>query len=235
MEAVVVAQLDDDWNVVPGTERTLEADTLCLSYGFLPSLQLTSLLGCELLYEERAGGWITWHDGNQQTSVEGVYVAGEAGGIGGAEVAGEEGRVAAIAAARSLGRLASGDRQQQEQRARNRLRSARRFAELVGDMLAIKPGLFGIITDDTVVCRCEEVTAGQVKAALVAGDLSVRGVKTRTRAGMGLCQGRMCGSLVRQLISRETRTPMHEVPLDTPRPPVKPVPIRALLSTSADF
>jgi NADPH-dependent 2,4-dienoyl-CoA reductase/sulfur reductase-like enzyme len=229
MEAVVVARVDDDWRVVPGTERTLEADTLCLSYGFLPSLQLTSLLGCKLHYAERAGGWITWHDSNQQTSLEGVFVAGEAGGIGGAEVAEEEGRLAGIAAARSLGRLASGDRQRQEQRARKRLRSARRFAELVGDMLAIKPGLFGIITDDTVVCRCEEVTAGQVKAVLASGDPSVRGVKTRTRAGMGLCQGRMCGSLIRQLISKETRTPMDEIPPDTPRPPVKPVPIQALL------
>jgi len=92
-----------------------------------------------------------------------------------------------------------------------------------------------IITDDTVVCRCEEVTAGQVKAALVVGDPSVRGVKIRTRAGMGLCQGRMCGSLIRQLISRETRTPMSEIRLDTPRPPVKPIPIGALLSSSADF
>ncbi len=235
VEAVVVARVDDDWNVVPGTERTLQADTLCLSYGFLPSLQLTSLLGCKLLYEEQAGGWITWHDGDQQTSFEGVYVAGEAAGIGGAEVAEEEGRIAAIAAARSLGRLASGHRQQQERRARKRLRSARRFARLAGDMLAIKPGLFGIITDDTVVCRCEEVTAGQVKAALVVGDPSVRGVKSHTRAGMGLCQGRMCGSLIRHLINKETRTPMSEIRLDTPRPPVKPVPIRALLSSSADF
>ncbi|HXZ43516.1 MAG TPA: (2Fe-2S)-binding protein, partial [archaeon] len=170
-----------------------------------------------------------------QTSFEGVYVAGEAAGIGGAEVAEEEGRIAATAAARSLGRLASGHRQQQERRARKRLRSARRFARVVGDMLAITPGLFGIITDDTVVCRCEEVTAGQVKAALVVGDPSVRGVKIRTRAGMGLCQGRMCGSLIRQLISRETRTPMSEIRLDTPRPPVKPIPIGALLSSSADF
>ncbi len=234
MEAVVVAQVDDNWNVIQGTGRTLEADSLCLSYGFLPSLQLTALLGCKLVFEERAGGWITWHDGNQETSIEGVYVAGEVGGIGGADVAGEEGRTAAIAAARSLGRLAASGRQQQEQRVRKRLKSARRFAEVVGDMMAIKPGLFGIMTDDTVICRCEEVTAGQVKEALVDGDPSVRGVKTRTRAGMGLCQGRMCSFLVQQLISRETRTPMKEIQLDTPRPPVKPLPIQALLSTPAD-
>ncbi len=234
LEAVVVAEVDEDWEVVPGTERTLEADCLCLSYGFLPSIQLASLVGCRLLFEERAGGWITWHDVNQQTSIEGVYVAGEVGGIGGADVAEEEGRLAVIAAARSLGRLAACDRQREERRARKRLGSARRFAELAGDMMAIKPGLFGIITDDTVICRCEEVTAGQVKKTLFDGDPTPRGVKTRTRAGMGRCQGRMCGFLVRQLLSRETRTPLSEIPLDTLRPPVKPVPVHAL-STTADL
>lgn len=233
VKAVVVAQVDNDWKTVPGTERTLETDCLCLSYGFLPSIQLTSLLGCKLLFEARAGGWISWHDGNQQTSIEGVYVAGEVGGIGGADVAEEEGRVAAIAAARSLGHLAASGRQREEQRARKRLGSARRFAEVVGDMMAIKPGLFDIITDDTVVCRCEEVTAGQVKKALGDGDPTVRGVKTRIRAGMGRCQGRMCSFLVRQLISRETQTLLNQIQLDTPRPPVKPVPILAL-SAPAD-
>jgi thioredoxin reductase/bacterioferritin-associated ferredoxin len=233
VEAVVAAQVDDDWKVVPGTERTLEADTLCLSYGFLPSIQLTSLLGCKLRFQERAGGWITWHDDNQQTSIKGVYVAGEVSGVGGGDVAAEEGRIAAIAATRSLGLVEGDGRQQREQRVRKRLESARRFAAVAGDMMAIRPGLFGIMTDDTVVCRCEEVTVGQVKEALADGDRTVRGVKTRVRAGMGRCQGRMCSFLVRQLISRETQTPINEIQLDTPRPPVKPVPIQAL-SASAD-
>lgn len=233
LEAVVVAQVNDDWKVIQGTERTLEADSLCLTYGFLPSLQLTGLLGCRLFFNERAGGWVTWHDENQQTSIAGVFVAGEVGGIGGADVAEEEGRLAAIGAARSLGKRASGN-QQQERKVRKRLDSARRFAEVTGDMMTLRLGLFGIITDDTVVCRCEEITAGQIKEALADGAFSVREVKTRTRAGMGRCQGRMCSFLIRQLISRETRTPLHQIPVDTPRPPVKPVPIQALLSMSSD-
>ena len=105
LEAVVVAQVDNDWRVVPGTERTLEADTLCLSYGFLPSLQLTRNMGCKHEFNEQAGGWVTWHDSGQQTSVKGVYVAGEVGGIGGADVALEEGKIAGITAVRRLGKL----------------------------------------------------------------------------------------------------------------------------------
>ena len=231
LEAVVVAQVDPDWRLVPGTERTLEADTLCLSYGFLPSNQLTRLAGCKVVYDERAGGWITWHDEDQETSVEGVYVAGEVGGIGGADVAEEEGRIAAIAAVRALGRADFG--RSQEEGARKRLAQARKFAELTSDMMSLKPALFDLITDDTIVCRCEEVTAAQVKWAIADGDPTLRGVKIRTRAGMGLCQGRMCGYLVSRIIAKEIGISLADIQLDTPRPPVKPVPLRALAAGAA--
>jgi thioredoxin reductase/bacterioferritin-associated ferredoxin len=233
VEAVVVARVGDDGGVVPGTERTLEADTLCLSYGFLPSIQLTSLLGCRLCFQERAGGWFTWHDDHQQTSIPGVYVAGEVGGIGGGDVAADEGRLAALAATRVLGLAEGRGRPHDEHRIRRRLRAARRFATVAGDMMALSPGVFGVMTDDTVLCRCEGITVRQVKEALADGADTVRAVKNRVRAGMGRCQGRMCSLLVRQVISRETRTPIQEVPLDTPRAPVKPVPIHAL-AASAD-
>ncbi len=233
LQALVVAQVDDDWKVVPGTDRILETDLLCLSYGFIPSIQLARLAGCKLQFQARAGGWITWHDANQQTSIDNVYVAGEAGGIGGADVAAEEGRIAAFAAVRSLGRPVREEYRRQEHRARKRLISAKRFAEVVRDSMLLRPGLFDVLTDETIVCRCEEVTVRRVKDALVDGDATVRGAKVRTRAGMGRCQGRMCSSLIRQLISRETQASLSEVLLDTPRPPIKPVPIHAL-ATSAN-
>lgn len=232
LEAVVVAQVDEEWNVRRGTERTLEADTLCLSYGFVPANQLTRLAGCRMTYNPMAGGWVTWHDGNQQTSVEGIYVAGEVGGIGGAEVAEEEGRIAAIAAARFLGRLADNERRREEDGARKRLAEANKFAAMVNEMMTVKPALFDLPTDDTIICRCEEVTAGQVRAAIGSGDETVRAVKMRTRAGMGLCQGRTCGYLLSHLLARQTGKPRKTIELDTPRPPVKPVPISVLATGS---
>ena len=232
VEAVVVAQVDEEWRVVPGTERTLEADTLCLSYGLIPSIQLTRLAGCKTFYDAGAGGWVTWHDADQKTSVERIYVAGEVGGIGGADVAEEEGRIAAIAGARSLGRLGSDDRRKEEGQARKRLAEAKKFAAMTNEMMALKPALFDLMADETVVCRCEEVTAGQVRAAIALGDETVRAVKMRTRAGMGLCQGRTCSYLVSRLLARHTQKPLDSVELDTPRPPVKPVPIGVLATGS---
>ncbi len=94
--------------------------------------------------------------------------------------------------------------------------------------MRLKPALFDLITDETVVCRCEEVRAKEVKAAIDDGDPTVRGVKIRTRAGMGQCQGRICGSLISRLIAKQTGARLEEIEPDTPRPPVKPVPLSAL-------
>jgi len=229
LEAVVIAQVDEDWRVIPGTERTLEADTLCLSYGFLPSLQLTRNLGCKHEFSEAAGGWVTWHDSGQQTSLEEVYVAGEVGGIGGADVALEEGRIAGIAAARALGKLGPGSSSKKEGETRKRLARAREFAAKAGAMMQLKPGLLDLITDETIICRCENVPAGRILAAIGAeNDFTVRGVKIQTRAGMGPCQGRMCGHVIAQLIARKTGMPLQSVHIDTPRLPIKPIPLRAL-------
>jgi len=231
LEAVVVAQVNDDWQVVAGTERTLEADTLCLSFGFAPSSQLTRLLGCRIDYDERAGGWVTWHDADQQTSLVGVYVAGEVGGIGGADVAIQEGRIAGLAAARALGKMGANSRQRQERETRKRLARAHQFAEVVAGMMQLKPALIDLTTDDTILCRCENVTARQVIQAVgLDGDFTLRGVKIHTRAGMGPCQGRMCSSLIARLIARKTGMPLGSIRPDTAQGPIKPVPLRALVA-----
>lgn len=228
LQAVVVAELDADWRVIAGTERTLTADTLCLSYGFLPANQLPRLIGCRIEYDTDSGGWVSRHDDNQETSVEGVYIAGEVGGIGGADVAEAEGRMAAIAAVRALGKGKATGQGKEEERIRARLAEARKFAQVARDMMRLKPALFDLITDDTIVCRCEDVAAKDVKDAIADGDPTLRGVKIRTRAGMGQCQGRMCGYLVSRLIAEQAGVRMDQIEPDTPRPPVKPVPLTAL-------
>jgi len=191
---------------------------------------LTRLVDCRLDFNERAGGWVTWHDVDQRTSVEGVYVAGEVGGIGGSEVAIEEGRIAGLAAARALGKAETGASRKQEAEARKRLTRAREFAELASGMMQLKPALLDLITDDTILCRCESVPAAQIIQAIGAeGDCTLRGIKVQTRAGMGSCQGRMCGHLISRLIAKQTGMPLESIPPDTARPPIKPVPLRVLV------
>ena len=111
------------------------------------------------------------------------------------------------------------------------LARAQKFARVTRGMLRLKPALFDLITDETIVCRCEGVRAKDVVAAIADGDATLRGakvVKVRTRAGMGRCQGRICGHLVSRMIAKQTGARLDQIQLDTPRPPVKPVLLGAL-------
>ena len=90
------------------------------------------------------------------------------------------------------------------------------------------PGLDELTRDDTILCRCEEITKAEVRQAIACGAESANEVKAVTRTGMGNCQGRMCSHLIARLIARETRRPVSEVGLYRPRPPLFPVPIPTL-------
>ena len=84
--------------------------------------------------------------------------------------------------------------------------------------------------DNVVICRCQEVTKGEIRQAIAEGALTVDGVKRRTRAGMGLCQGKTCYRLVAKIISEETGKPMSELFPSTARPPVRPLPAGTFLT-----
>ncbi|MFF4545733.1 NAD(P)/FAD-dependent oxidoreductase [Streptomyces sp. NPDC001406] len=213
LEAVTVAPLDARGRTVPGGGRRIRCDTLAVGHGMLPHTDLAETLGCRL------SGTDVRVDDEQRTDVPGVWAAGEATGIGGATLALAEGHIAG----RSIAARLHGSRPDPRawaaaDRARTRLRAF--FAALE---VGYEPpaGWAERITDDTVVCRCEEVTAGEIRTSvsgLGAGDL--RTVKLLTRAGMGWCQGRMCGPAVAGL----TGCPL------TParRPLARPVPLGVL-------
>lgn len=83
--------------------------------------------------------------------------------------------------------------------------------------------------DDMLVCRCEEVTVGEIKEAIRQGARDVTGVKRRTRAGMGLCQGRSCEKLVQAILRQELGNSAEEISCSTPRPPVRPITFGSLV------
>ncbi|WP_240529898.1 (2Fe-2S)-binding protein [Streptomyces mangrovisoli] len=186
LTAVTVAALDDHGRVRPGTERRIPCDTLAVGHGLIPHTDLAGPLGCRL------DGAAVQVDAEQRTSTPGVWAAGETTGVGGAELALAEGEIAGRSiAARLHGR--EPDPASWVAAARLRARQ-RRFAAALDDAYAPPAGWTEQVTDDTVVCRCEEVTAGAVRdaAALLGEVRDLRTVKLLTRAGMGWCQGRIC-------------------------------------------
>ncbi|MER5977444.1 NAD(P)/FAD-dependent oxidoreductase [Streptomyces sp. NPDC001857] len=185
LEAVTVAELDVEGRALPGSGRRLPCDTLAVGHGLLPHTDLAEGLGCRL------DGPNVHVDDEQRTDVPGVWAAGEATGVGGAALSLAEGHLAGRSAAARL-RGAAPDLRGRAAPARARARQRSFAAELEG-AYAAPVRWEESVTDATVVCRCEEVTAGAVREAvgsLGAGDL--RTVKLLTRAGMGWCQGRMC-------------------------------------------
>jgi thioredoxin reductase/bacterioferritin-associated ferredoxin len=229
--SAVVAQIDRQWKPVAGTEETLDVDAVVCSFGFVPSIELTAMSGCEHEYREAVGGWVPRFGPDMETSVAGVFVAGEASGVAGAVVAAEEGTLAGIGAARHLGRLSADSAALRGAKVRRRLQRLYRFRSAVDDLYAVGPGLTDLISPTTVVCRCEEVHASQLAEALADGATSPRDVKIRTRAGMGHCQGRMCEPSIAQLIARTRGITVEKVGPPSSRPPARPVTLRALTET----
>ncbi|MEU6373071.1 NAD(P)/FAD-dependent oxidoreductase [Streptomyces sp. NPDC046909] len=213
LTGVTVAALDADGQVRPGTERRIACDTLAVGHGMLPHTDLAETLGCGL------DGAAVHVDDEQRTDVPGVWAAGETTGIGGAALSLAEGHIAGRSiAARLHGTAPDPGEWAAAARTRTRLRAF--FAALDG-VYASPAHWTEQITDETVVCRCEEVTGGEIREAVAelgAGDM--RTVKLLTRAGMGWCQGRVCGPAVAGLAGCELAPGR--------RPFARPVPLGVL-------
>jgi hypothetical protein len=234
VEEAVIAKADEQWRPLRGTERSFEVDTVCIGYGLIPSIELPRLCGCTIQYDEIADVWIPERNENFETSVPGVFVVGDGAGIAGAVVAVEEGRIAGLTAARRIKGTSIEGGDERERAARRRLDRLAHFRSAMDAVYSIRPGLHELATADTVICRCEEVRLQELEAAMDDGAESVDMLKAWTRAGMGPCQARMCALPTAHRLSRRTGAQMSELGRSTPRPPVKPIPIGALIGSAEE-
>lgn len=184
--------------------RTIACDVLCAAFGLVPNIELAQLIGCTTL-----GGAVTVNE-RQQTSRAGVYCAGEPTGIGGMELAIAEGEIA--------GTYASGH--EADARLVATRRALKRTAERMERAFAPRPELRALATPDTIVCRCEDVVHGAIDR-----NWSMRKAKLYTRAGMGPCQGRVCGAALEFL---------YGWPPDAVRLPTEPALLSTLTAESAN-
>jgi NADPH-dependent 2,4-dienoyl-CoA reductase/sulfur reductase-like enzyme len=224
VERAVIGPVEGSPASAPG--ETVAVDTICLGHGFTPAVQLSRLAGCEHHYQSVQRAYVPLRDEWLQTTLTGLFVAGDGAGIGGKDVARLEGRLAALGAARTLGRGLPSD---QVDALRRELERQRRFAAMLDDLFPLSSHLADLLTDDTLLCRCKEITVGEVRRAIAEGATTVSAVRMLTRAGMGHCQGRMCGTSVAELLARELGQPVQAVGQATPRPPVVPIPLEGLI------
>ena len=215
-----------DASPAQGAPETVEVDTICLGHGFAPAIQLSRLAGCDHTYNSVQRAYAPLRDEWLQTSLAGLFVAGDGAGIGGKDVARLEGQLAALGAALVLGHAVAPERIAE---LRSDLARQWRFAAVLDALFPLSAHLGNLLTGDTVLCRCEEITVSQVRQAVAEGATTVSAVRMLTRAGMGRCQGRMCGSPVAELLARELGQTVEAGGQATPRPPVVPVPLDGLL------
>lgn len=219
VSSVEIAPLSADGTVVTAEARRFDVDAVCLGYGFLPQVEAARALGCATETDARGAITVTRDDAGA-TSVEGVRVIGDGGGLGGARIALAQGALAGAAIARELGwTVADYDMAA----ATAELARHRRFQAALWQLYATPP--LPAPDGQAFLCRCESIPAAQVDALVAAGATDLAAVKRASRAGMGACAGRYCTALI------EARLGGAGTPTGfAPRAPFKPVTIGAIAS-----
>ena len=207
-------------------ERRMPADLLLLHQGVVPNVNLAMAAGLahawndrQICFEPVLDEWFT-------SSVPGIAVAGDGAGTAGGTAAVERGRIAAIAAIRALKPEAPLPDAQVIRQKLQREEMGRPFL----DWLNRPADAFRQPEGETIVCRCEEVTAKQVRDTADLGCEGPNQMKSFLRCGMGPCQGRLCGLTVTELIAAQRGTTAADVGYYRLRPPVKPITLAELAS-----
>jgi NADPH-dependent 2,4-dienoyl-CoA reductase/sulfur reductase-like enzyme len=224
VEAVTIHRVDDRWRPISGSEITVDADAVCLGFGFVPHLDLAQLLGCGISYSAEAAEFCVKTDDSMRTSLPHIYAAGEITGVGGFRVAVAEGGLAGLTAAYDAGVVSQGTFSARANRLNKRLAHVRRMANWIRSAYRPRVGLWALAKSSTIVCRCEDVTLGTIQEELATNAATPRAVKTATRPGMGLCQGRICSAYIMEWLQAQHS---YQIPLDNwpwrVRPPIRPV------------
>lgn len=206
-----------------GRTQTFDVDALCLGYGFEPANELLRGLGCHHDFDPARRQLVTRRDQTGETSVGGLYALGDCTGLGGARAALSDGLLVGTAAAKQLGKSVP-----DVSAARADLARHRRFQAALWRLYAFDGYDASLADRNTLICRCEEISFGQVEDALAEDLMMIGAVKRQTRIGMGRCQGRYCGPVLDTLMGAKFGYVRDEYSGFAPRVPVRPVRIEDL-------
>ena len=233
LEAVEIAPVDGGARSRPHTAPiTIDCDALCIGHGLAPATELSRLLRAECVFDRARGGWRPDVDGFGRTSVAGLYVAGDGAGILGGQ--------AALIAGRTVGAAIAADLRGTVPVVRASWTGwrARRFGAAMTALTATRSDVAAAMPAETIVCRCEDVTRGEIDAGYDAGARELNQLKHFTRCGMGPCQGRSCDEAAAELLALrlvadgvvpDVDAGRRRVGQWTGRTPLRPVPLSALV------
>ncbi len=211
------------WRDAKGTEHAVACDAVGMGWGLKPEAQLADLAGVPFEFDEAQHNWVPRRELSGRTPVEGVYLAGDGSGIGGAEVAEIAGRRAALAVLQDGGVAVEGVAELEA-----KLASLARFRLALEKAFPFPAHLAASLPDDALFCRCEGLTVGELRATTDGPSLpapEVNRAKAISRAGMGRCQGRVCGAAAAEILAAKLGCSVAEVGRLRGQAPVKPIPL----------
>ncbi|MFA6444223.1 MAG: NAD(P)/FAD-dependent oxidoreductase [Sterolibacterium sp.] len=206
-----------------GEVRRLACDAVAIGYHLRPETQLADLARCEFQFNPTSRQWLPRIDAQGRSSVAGVYLAGDGARLLGADAAEAAGKIAALAVLEDFGYPFKAETVAE---LRRKLATLTRFAQGLMQSFPWPAGQAARLSDDTVVCRCEAVTAGELRRVVAqTGAREANRAKAFSRVGMGRCQGRYCGHAAAEIIAHAAEVPIEQVGRLRGQAPVKPLPI----------
>lgn len=217
------------WRDGFGIEHRVDCDAVAIGFGLKPETQLADLAELALRFNALQRVWEVERDSHGRSSVKGIYVAGDGAGIAGADMAELSGHLAARAALLDRGIIVERppSTRVRERRINWEYQAERLqlFRDALDAAFPFPAELAATVAGDTIVCRCEAITADELRRSARDGAPEVNRAKAFSRVGMGRCQGRVCGPAAAEILARELGIDIAAVGRLRGQPPVKPVPM----------
>lgn len=206
-----------------GSQRRFACDAVAMGWHLRPETQLADLARCTFAFDQGTRQWLPVTDTDGRSTTPGVYLAGDGARVLGARCAEVTGELAARAALADLGHPGDADRR------RTLLAAKADYATFARGLARAFPwphAFAAAVADETMVCRCEAVTAGVLRDSVSAkGAVEANRAKAFSRVGMGRCQGRYCGAAAAEIIAAARGEPVVQAGRLRSQAPVKPLPV----------
>lgn len=219
------------YRTASGVERRIRCDAVGMGFHLRSETQLADLAGCAFRFDPSTRQWAPQTDSECRTSKAGIYTAGDGARILGADAAEASGRLAATAALADLGWPV--DRSAMVTLKRD-LKRFDRFRRGLATAFPWPAELARQVEDDIIVCRCEAITAGQLREAAGAKNApELNRAKALSRVGMGRCQGRYCGSAAAEILAAARAVDLADVGRLRGQAPIKPLSLATVTDADA--
>ncbi len=214
-------------------EAEIKTDNILFHTGFLPRTHIARALKLEHRWDKIQQCFVTKTDVFGQSSNSNIYVIGDCAQVYGEAVATIRGTLCGLHISHSFGTMDEAEYQEEIKKNKKKLCLAKAPRNFIDTFFTPRENLYDA-PDDVVVCRCENVTVGEIRNTCVEGLADINDIKLRTRSGMGICQGRTCGAAAAAIAAKKRNVSIESMGALSVRNPVRNVPGKTILTLETE-